>query len=79
MPKDKGWIVTTSPDRPIAEIAKDLKEAGFSVNHVNEEINSVSGSAAEEALAKLRGIRGVLDVSEDVPIDIGPPDSPETW
>jgi hypothetical protein len=75
----KNWVVTTSADRPINDIAKDLKEAGFDVGHVLEEVGSITGAAAEEAVAKLRSIRGVVDVSPDSPIDIGPPDSPETW
>jgi hypothetical protein len=79
MPKDKSWIVTTSADRPIGEITKDLKEAGFSVGQVLEEINSITGAAAEGAVEKLRSIKGVVDVSPDTPIDIGPPGSPETW
>ena len=79
MPSQKDWIVTTSSDRPIADITKDLKDAGFSVRQVNEEINSISGAAADHAVTKLRGIRGVVDVSEDTPVDIGPPDSDKTW
>jgi hypothetical protein len=79
MPDDKSWVVTTSTDRPISEITKDLKEAGFSVGQVLEEINSITGAAAEGAVAKLRSIKGVVDVSPDTPIDIGPPGSPKTW
>jgi hypothetical protein len=79
MPDHKSWIVTTSADRPIGEITSDLKEAGFSVGHVLEEINSITGAAAETSVAKLRSIKGVVDVSPDLPVDIGPPGAPETW
>jgi hypothetical protein len=79
MADTKEWIVTTSPDRPVKEIANDLKEAGFTVGQVLEEIGSITGAASEEAVKKARSIAGVVDVSPDTPINIGPPDSPETW
>jgi hypothetical protein len=76
MPQNKGWIVTTSTDRPIRDIAKDLEKAGFSVGQVNEEISSISGAAADDTARNVRSISGVVDISEDLPIDIGPPDAP---
>ena len=79
MPGEKKWIVTTSADRPIRDVAKDLADAGFSVGQVNDEISSISGAAGDDAVQKVRSIDGVVDVSPDAPIDIGPPDSPETW
>jgi hypothetical protein len=79
MPAQKSWIVTTSAERPIHEITDDLKEAGFDVGQVLEEVNSITGAASDTAVAKLRSIKGVVDVSPDTPIDIGPPGSPETW
>jgi hypothetical protein len=79
MPDSKGWIITTSSDRKIADIASDLKKAGFAVDHVLEEVGSITGNAAEETVTKLRSIPGVVDVSPDTPIDIGPPDSGNTW
>ena len=79
MPDSKVWIVTTSSDRPMTEITKDLKEAGFSIGTVLEEIGSITGEAGDETASKLRSIAGVVDVSPDVPIDIGPPGSPKTW
>ena len=79
MTEQKGWIVTTSSDRPIKDIESDLRKAGFSVGHVLAEIGSITGAAADETVTKLRSIPGVIDVSPDAPIDIGPPDSGETW
>ena len=79
MPKGKGWIVTTSGDRPIADIAKDLKRAGLKVNQVNEQISSISGTSTSDLKRKLKAIKGVVDVTPDAPIDIGPPGSPDTW
>ncbi len=79
MAESKGWIVTTSPDRPIKEIAKDLKAAGFTVGQVLEEIGSITGAAAEDVAKRARSIAGVVDVSPDSPIEIGPPGSPDSW
>ena len=79
MAQQKGWIVTTSSDRPIKDIESDLKKAGFSVGHVLAEVGSITGAAADDTVTKLRSIPGVVDVSPDAPIDIGPPDSDKTW
>jgi len=75
----RGWIVTTSSERSISDITNDLEKAGFSVGQVLQEVGSITGAAAEETVTKLRSIPGVVDVSPDTPIDIGPPDSGETW
>jgi hypothetical protein len=79
MAKGTKWIITTSNDRPIGDIAKDLAAAGLTGGKVLKEVGSITGSAKDEAVAKMRKVRGVVDVSRDAPIDIGPPDSPETW
>jgi hypothetical protein len=79
MPEHKGWIVTTSSERSIREIASDLEEAGFSVGYVLEEVGTITGAAADDTITKLRSIPGVVDVSPDRPITIGPPDSGDTW
>lgn len=76
---EKKWIVTTSTDRPISDITNDLRKAGFVVGEVLEEIGSITGAAGDDALTQVRSIPGVVDVSPDTPIDIGPPDSPQTW
>jgi hypothetical protein len=79
MPQSKTWIVTTSGERPLGEIANDLKRTGFSIGQVLGEIGAITGSASDDVAAKLRAIPGVADVSPDMPIDIGPPDAPITW
>jgi len=42
-------------------------------------VGSITGAAREDVIGKVRAIAGVVDVSPDAPIDIGPPDSPVTW
>lgn len=76
-PKAGGtaMVVTVSGERPIQEVARDLRAQGFKVGHVLDAIGSVTGSAHSKTKSKLKSIRGVADVSDDHPIDIGPPDA----
>ncbi|MDE1674365.1 hypothetical protein [Nocardia gipuzkoensis] len=76
----KKWIVTTTaPDRPISEIVDELTAAGFTADKVLKELGVVTGVAGDDTAQRLRTIPGVTDVSLDYSVDIGPPDSPETW
>ena len=79
MAKSKTWIVTTSGERSVADVAKDLRAKGFSVDQVLDEIGAITGAADDTVVSKLRAVKGVADVSPDTAIDIGPPDSPTTW
>lgn len=79
MAKPKVWIFTTSDERPIRDIAKDLANGGLIGSQILEDIGVITGSAGDQVVAKLRNVRGVVDVSPDAPINIGPPDSPNTW
>ena len=74
-----GWVVTTSGDRSIAEIAKDLSAAGFTIDQTLQEIGVITGKSDPKTVGKARAIRGVSDISPDQPVDIGPPNSRETW
>ena len=79
MAKRKKWIVTTSGDRPNQEIAKDLSKAGASVEDVHEHIPVITVNCDDRAVGKLRGVSGVVDVSPDSDVNVGPPGSPNTW
>ncbi len=79
MAKDKTWLVTTSGDRPLSEVKKDVAKTGFTIGEVLGEIGIITGSGGDAVARKLRSIPGVADVSPDTPIDIGPPDEPVTW
>jgi len=75
--KKADMVVVVSSDRPAAEVAGELKNAGFEVGEVLHAINQVTGRAAPSLKSRLRGIRGVEDVSEAHPdFNIGPPDAP---
>lgn len=79
MPDRRKWIVTLSGERPLADLKPELKAAGAKVGEAMDEIGVVSVECAEGAARKLRGIKGVSDVSPDHPIDIGPRGSADTW
>jgi hypothetical protein len=79
MADKKEWIVTTSGDRPLTEVAKELKENGFKVVDVLDEVGSITGTGGDDVAEKARAVEGVTDVSANAPIDIGPPDAEETW
>ena len=72
----KNLIVTVSGDRPIHEVAKDLRAAGLDVDQILEFTGTVTGSAQSQAADKLRSVPGVADVSADHSVDIGPPGAP---
>lgn len=73
------WVVSTSGDRPLEEIERDLKQGGFAVAEVLGEIGCITGEASADVADKLRRIPGVADVSPQGVIDIGPPDATDTW
>ena len=79
MAKGKKVIITTGGDRPIQDVARDLADAGLKGGQVLEEIGSITGSAEDDAVSKLRKVRGVVDVSPDVSVNVGPPGSKNTW
>lgn len=75
----KAWVVTTSADRPLAEIVKELSKAGFEVDQTLEQIGVITGNSDDKSVGKARAIRGVTDVSPEQQVDIGPPNSRDTW
>ncbi|AQA22347.1 hypothetical protein BTZ20_2920 [Rhodococcus sp. MTM3W5.2] len=60
----------------MAQTAKDLSDAGFDIDDRLEAIGVIVGSADVSLAQSLRAIAGVIDVSPESSIDIGPPDSP---
>jgi uridine kinase len=75
----QSLIVTVSKDRNIEAIVRDLKAAGLDVEGVLDAIGIVTGRAYEKSISRLRKVRGVVDVSPDYKVDIGPPDAPISW
>ena len=79
MATSRLWTITTSGDRSLEQIAKDLAEAGLQDREILEMIGVITGSAEDESVEKLRRVRGVTDVSLNLMIQLEPPDSDQTW
>jgi hypothetical protein len=79
MAEVRALNITTSGSHSIKQVAKELEKAGLRNHQVLDAIGVITGSADEDTIEKLRGIEGVADISSDVAIEIGPPDSDETW
>lgn len=75
MSSDTTWIVTTSGERSLKEVAADLRAKGLKGTRVLEAIGSITGHGGEDLGARLRSVKGVAAVERDAPVDIGPPDS----
>ena len=73
--KNKDWVVTASGDRPLADVARDLKQGGFKVAHVLHDIGLITGYGGDDDADKARKVKGVKDVSANVGAGVGPPGS----
>ena len=73
----KAMVVMCTGERPMHEVAHDLKSAGFEVDGVLDAIRQVTGSAEPGLKGKLEGIRGVHKVHDAGPdVQIPSHDSP---
>ena len=79
MPEAKTWVVTTGGSRSMADVRKDLEDAGLANVEVLDQIGVITGSADASTLNQLRKIPGVTDISPSEAINIGPPNARETW
>ena len=75
----KRWVVTTSGDQSLNDIHKNLVENGFKVDQVLTEVGLITGVAEDDVVEKVRQVGGVVDVSPEPSVDIGPPGSSDTW
>lgn len=75
----KRWVVTTSGDQSLDDIQKNLVDNGFKVDEVLTEIGLITGVAEDDVAEKMRQVGGVVDVSPEPAVDIGPPGSSDTW
>lgn len=79
MTNEKRWVVTTSGDQSLSDIQKNLVDSGFKVDEVLTEIGVITGVAEDDVVDKVRQVGGVVDVSPEPSVDIGPPGSSDTW
>ena len=55
--KKKDWVVTTSGDRPLEDVAKELKQSGFKVGQVLHETGLITGEGGDDAAENARPAR----------------------
>jgi hypothetical protein len=69
-------VITVKSGHDIHAVAAQLAQAGLQVHDKLEAIGSITGSAPQADIARLKSIPGVADVSESVPIQLNPPGTP---
>jgi hypothetical protein len=69
-------VVTVKPDSDLDAVAAQLAQAGLEVREKLAAIGSITGSAQDADLPRLRRVPGVLDVAKSVPIQLDPPGTP---
>ena len=69
-------VVTVKPDSDLDAVSAQLGQAGLQVHDKLEAVGSITGSAREIDVPRLRTVPGVLDVTESAPIQLNPPGTP---
>ena len=59
MDASSRWVITTSGDRPISDVAVDVAAAGFAMNQVLEVIGIITGSATDGVAEAVRAVPGL--------------------
>ena len=59
------FVVTTSGDRALEDIQKDLTDAGFNVEETLEHIGCIIGNADDEIVNQSLQIKGITDISPE--------------
>lgn len=73
MQKPRHWLVTTDGVRPLEQVAGDLERTGFVVHRLLDDARVIAGVASEKAAARVRRLRGVVDVAPDASAGASPP------
>jgi hypothetical protein len=73
------WIVTVASGQDAKLVATALSAAGAKVIATLDAIGSIIVHADAAVAARLRGVRGVADVSPSGDVNVGPPDDEQTW
>lgn len=79
MPEAPTWIVTVSGERALGEVVADLAQGGFETLSVLAEIGVITGRCAAARVPALRSLPGVIAMTLDAGVAIGPPGAPGTW
>jgi hypothetical protein len=69
---DPLWTVTCEFGSPLAPTVKALRDTGFQVTDVLDEIGIVNGHAPAAMVPRLQALKGVADVSPTLGFSLGP-------
>jgi hypothetical protein len=73
------WIITTNGKRDIHAVAKDLAAAGLEVTQSFSDLPCITGQAKKACVAKMKKVKGVVDIAPDMAVTVGPPGRKLTW
>jgi hypothetical protein len=74
MEDHQNWLVTVDPQVDIARVSRVLSQSGFQVKQILSEVSCITGSAPGGKIPLFRKITGVVNISADFPVDLGPGD-----
>jgi hypothetical protein len=69
-------IVTVHPGADLDSVADQLAKAGLQVQDKLHAVGSITGSAQDKDIARLRAVPGVADVSPGHSFQLNPPGTP---
>ncbi|MER7010252.1 hypothetical protein ABT324_02330 [Saccharopolyspora sp. NPDC000359] len=75
----RRWVVTVASGRALTDVASALAGHGFTDMQLHDQIGVIVGAAEEDVADDARAVSGVLDVSPEGQVDVGPPDAPLSW
>ena len=73
-PEAQTWIIVVEPDHVLDAVAA-LERLGFDIEQKLDAVDAIIARGSTRQAHEARSITGVVDVSPDAPIDIGPPDA----
>jgi predicted TPR repeat methyltransferase len=79
MTEHQRWVVTTTQERPIQDVARDLRDRGFKITETLDMIGCITGTAGADLIKIVRKIEGIADISADTNINLPPADEDLTW
>lgn len=79
MAKGTRWVVTIAEDHYIQDVAHELAALGMSRQTISAKVGSITGVADPKAVARMRRVEGVLEITPEVSQKMTPPDKNHAW
>lgn len=71
--QENDWVVTVDASHPLERVVQELVRIGMRVRQVLALGGAIIAHGTDHQASEAREVSGVIDVSKDEPIDIGPP------